>query len=55
MLTGLGFGEVELLSPEAAHAFLGVRRDGLALAPRIHVASAVVGRLSGIVSAKDLG
>jgi len=53
MLSALGFGDVELLSPEAARAFLGERRDALALAPRIHVASAVVGRLSGIVSAKD--
>jgi methyltransferase (TIGR00027 family) len=53
MLTAAGFGDVELLSPEAARAFLGERRDGLALASRIHVASAVVGRLSGIASAKD--
>jgi methyltransferase (TIGR00027 family) len=53
MLTALGFGEVELLSPQAARALLGERRDALTLAPRIHVASAVVGRLSGVVSAKD--
>lgn len=53
MLNALGFGEVEVLSPEGACAFLGERRDALALAPRIHVARAVVGRLSGIVSAKE--
>jgi len=53
MLSALGFGDVELLSPEAAVAFLGERRDTLHLAPRIHVASAVVGRLSGVAPAKD--
>jgi methyltransferase (TIGR00027 family) len=53
MLRALGFGEVELLSPEAARAFLGERHDDLALATRMHVASATVGRLSRVASAKE--
>jgi methyltransferase (TIGR00027 family) len=42
VLTALGFGRVDFLSPEAARAYLGDRRDSLRIAQRLHIASAVV-------------
>jgi hypothetical protein len=47
LLAPLGFGRVELLTEEAAHGYLGRRRDALRLPPRLSVASAVVEAFPG--------